>query len=90
MADVDSMQDKMTDAINTAIGSEGEFVTKFVALVEVIDGDGDTCLWAVTSKDINSWDILGMLQWGLQHEQAAKVLRVIGEAAQEAEDDDEF
>jgi hypothetical protein len=80
------MQQKMTDAINTAIGA-GEFVTKFLCLVEVIDSDGEAALWAVTSSEINSWDILGMLSWGIQHEQSGKLLRMLGQAMEEDEDE---
>jgi hypothetical protein len=86
---VDGMQQKMTDAICNAVAGDGDFVTKFVCLVEVIDTDGDSCLWAVASKNISSWETLGMLTWALQHEQAGKVIRVIGEAAMEGDDDDE-
>jgi hypothetical protein len=42
----------------------------------------------VTSSEINSWDILGMLSWGIQHEQSGKLLRMLGQAMEEDEEDE--
>jgi hypothetical protein len=68
-------------AIETAIADvmaqhDASMVTKWVALVEVIDGEGRS-LWTLTSDDVKAWDTVGLLQHGL-HLQLAQT--VSGEA----------
>lgn len=44
---------------------EGGFVTRWLAVVEVIDGDGDRGLWTTTSEDLTAWDTCGLLTHAL-------------------------
>jgi hypothetical protein len=83
----DDIQQKMNDAISSAVGSD-DFVVKYVALVEVIDGDGDKAIWSVASEDITSWDVLGLLHYGITRENSISTLRVFGEAMEEDEEDE--
>jgi len=59
------------DAIANAIGEhEHGMVTKWVALVESIDADGERGLWTMTSDGVKAWDTVGLLQHGLHLQQA--------------------
>jgi len=59
------------DAIQNAVGQhERGFVTKWVALVESVDPDGQRGLWTMTSEDVKAWDTVGLLQHGLHLQQA--------------------
>lgn len=61
-------------AIESAVGEhERGFVTKWVALVESVDPDGQRGLWTMTSDDVKAWDTVGLLQHGL-HLQMAQTL----------------
>ena len=65
----------MRDAMDTAIRAtvtehEHGVVTKWVALVESVDPDGERGLWTLTSDGIKSWETSGMLQFGLNLEAA--------------------
>lgn len=82
MPDTDTDQDdkkpvreRLIEAISSILQEEGEFTTKFVCLIESIGDDGACGLWALGSDSINSWDALGMLQWGIQHEQTEKIFQ---------------
>lgn len=79
------MQQRMTEAIAASM-IDGEFVNKFIVIAEVIDTDGDRALWASSNDGATSWDIMGLLQWGLTREMAASQVRVLGEMM---EDDDD-
>lgn len=68
------LQDALNDAIHQAVRDrEGEYVTKWIALVEAVDDDGTVGLWTMTSDNVMAWDTVGMLQHGL-HLQQAKTL----------------
>lgn len=41
----------------------GAVVTKFVVIAEVIDTDGEQCVWMETNHDANPWDTLGLLAY---------------------------
>jgi hypothetical protein len=60
------------EAIDVAVNQhEGGFVTKWVALVESVDPQGERGLWTMTSEGVKAWDTVGLLQHGLhlQHSQ---------------------
>lgn len=54
------VRDKMSDAIATALADQQELVTGWVAVVEVIDADGERCLRTLAGPDLKLWDGLGM------------------------------
>ncbi len=75
------LQSALGDAIGRAVGEhESGFVTKWVALVESVDPDGERGLWTLTSDDVKAWDTVGLLQHGL-HLQQAQTLRGDDEGA---------
>lgn len=49
----------------------GAMVTKFVVVAEVIDTDGDQCVWVSTHEDARPWDVLGLLGYATALENAA-------------------
>lgn len=49
---------------------ENGFVTKWIALVETVDGDGQRGLWTATSDDLKAWDTCGLLTHALHLQQA--------------------
>lgn len=72
-ADPAEVEARLADAIANVL--PGEFVTRWVALVETVDAeDGARGLWTLTSDDVMAWDTVGMLQHGL-HLQLAQALR---------------
>ena len=67
MADGAAIEADLGQAIaDTLAKHEGGFVTKWVALIETVDPDGERGLWAATSDDVKAWDTMGLLQYGLQ------------------------
>lgn len=41
----------------------GSMVTRFVAVVEVVSGDGERSLWVFNAPDAKPWDTLGLLTY---------------------------
>lgn len=60
----------------------GAMVTKFVLLVEVIDSEGNRCIIPATDKNSTTWDILGMLHYGILKEEGQTII-------EEMDDDDD-
>lgn len=65
----------MRDALHAAIAEvvrekEHGLVTKWIALVESIDEDGERGIWMCASDGIKRWESLGMLQHALTIDQA--------------------
>ncbi|MEV7267075.1 hypothetical protein AB0N38_26285 [Micromonospora aurantiaca] len=78
MADPDeagpAIERDLADAIATVLAKhEKSMVTKWVALVESMDADGERGLWTFTSDGVMAWDTVGLLQHGL-HIQHAQTL----------------
>ena len=67
------MEVAITDAISGAMGAEGQFVTKWVALVEVANPEGEREMWSFTSEGMKPWDSLGMMTHAIHMEQATTV-----------------
>jgi len=67
---------RVADAVGAAIGAAvgTDVVLKWVALVEVIDGDtNERGLWCLTPDGVTAWDTLGMLEYAKQLELAQTV-----------------
>ena len=60
----------VSDAITQAIHGDGDMVTKWVAVIEGFNPDGERYLWLMSDEDAMPWDRLGMLQFALGREQA--------------------
>jgi len=68
--------DRVVEAVGAAIGAAvgTDLVLKWVALVEVIDGDtNERGLWCLAPKEMTAWDTLGMLEYAKQLELAQTV-----------------
>lgn len=48
----------------------GGFVTRWVVVAEVIDGEGERALWVDADSDMKQWDTYGLLMWALEQERA--------------------
>ncbi len=70
-----ALEQAIGDAIDRAVGEhEKGLVTKWVALVESVNPDGERGLWTMTSADVKAWDTVGLLQHAL-HIQLSQTLR---------------
>ncbi len=68
--DGEAIEQEIGKAISDVLARhEGGFVTKWVALVETVDGDGKRGLWTATSDDVMAWDTVGLLTHGLHLQQ---------------------
>lgn len=73
-ADVNArMRAAMADAVQQAIADiyEGNLVTRWIVLAEVIEPEGERALVTTRQEDMRAWDSLGMLTFAVQLEQAA-------------------
>ena len=88
MADYEDMQSKVADAIANAF-SGGHFVTKWVAVVEVLQEDGERALWTLANDSCESWDISGLLHHAVGMEQAQLSLAAMSAMLRSVDDEDE-
>lgn len=62
------------DAINAAVSEhEHGMVTRWVAVLEIIDGEGERAILTLASEDLRQWDSIGMLDFALSNERAGIV-----------------
>lgn len=61
------------DRLSDVLAGHDEMITKWLAVVEVVDADGRRWLRTLTNDGATAWDNLGMLTFALQYEQAAAV-----------------
>lgn len=77
----DDLEAAIDKAINEAVGThERGFVTKWVALIETVDPEGERGLWTFTSEDVKAWDTVGLLQHGLHIQHGQTLMPYLGEA----------
>ena len=55
------MDDDDSGLTITVTDQRGGFITRWIAVAEVVDTDGDRMLCIETSEDLPNWDALGML-----------------------------
>ena len=68
------VEQELADAIADVLARhDRSLTTKFVALVEVIDGDGERGLWTFTHEGATAWDTKGMLLHALDMELAGTI-----------------
>ena len=77
----ESVANAVENALANALSDEGDMVTKWVLVAEVIGDEGQRGVWTLAPDDAAAWDTLGLLTWAVQLEQAA--------AVQQAMDDDD-
>jgi hypothetical protein len=66
----EQLQGAIDHAIADGLRGNSEMATKWLALVEVMDGEGERALYMATSEGMKSWESLGLLMFGVQHEQS--------------------
>jgi len=60
------IQDELDRVISGTVSKiEGSIVNKWIAIVEILDQDGDIALWTFVSDSTKAWDTMGMLEYGL-------------------------
>lgn len=73
--DGEAIQAEVGKAIADILSRDGrEFTTRWVAVVETVDEQGQRGLWPMTSDDLMAWDTCGLLTHAL-HLQQAQTLR---------------
>lgn len=78
------IQGKIHDAIADILSKEnGSMVTKYVALVEIMEEDGTRQLWTFTNPECRIWDVSGMLAYANDIQHAA----ILSRAMREREDE---
>lgn len=60
-------------AISAVLAEHGQMVNRWLAMVEVVDTEGDRGMWTFTADGMKRWDALGMLQYGLIAEQTRDI-----------------
>lgn len=63
------VRDSLAASISEAVKDEGDLVIKWVALIEVLDENGERCVWTIGNEGATSWDILGLLHHALSLQQ---------------------
>jgi hypothetical protein len=69
----DEINERMQRAVQEAASDlwPGDLVTRFIVIAEVLDGDtGDRVGVGAATPGAKTWDSAGLLQFGLQLEQA--------------------
>lgn len=69
----DALQHRIADALGDAV------LVKFVAVMEVVDTDGERALFAASSRDCKAWEALGMLTYAAEIERAEMLRDAIAE-----------
>ena len=69
MSDADTRQ-AVSDAITQAIHGDGDMVTKWVAIIEGFNADGERYIWRMSDDESTPWDRIGLLQFALIRAQA--------------------
>lgn len=69
----EDVQAAVGDALAEALRQSSEMVTRWVAVIEVVDEDGVRAAYAIAPPEAKPWDTLGLLTFGVQQEQAAAI-----------------
>lgn len=84
MKDPVQLSEDLNDKICDVLNGEGELVSKWVAVAEVIDADGHRWLRTFWPEGATPWDNIGMLSYALDDANAPTWL-----VEDDAEDDSE-
>lgn len=69
--DGDQLRTELGHAIAAVLGRhEQSMTTKWLALVETIDDEGQRGLWTFGSEGIRAWDSIGLLAYAYEVEKA--------------------
>jgi len=74
------MEEDLNDAISQVISrhEHNGLVTKWVALIESLDGNGNRGMWTATSDGLTAWDTVGMLEHAQTLHDAQTIGLVLG------------
>ncbi len=70
MDEPERVERQIGESISAALRASGEFVNRWVALIETVDEQGRRGIWTATSEGLTAWDSLGMLEFAKQREMA--------------------
>lgn len=71
----DEMRTAIGDAIETVVrDSEGGFVTRWFAAIEIVDHESTRVMWLLTPAGSMAWDGIGLAGFALAHE-LGKIVR---------------
>ena len=76
MTEADRLRAELDSAIADVLATHGtgtQMATRWVSVVEVIDGNGQRWLWSFPSPGLMRWDVLGLLDYAHQLQNAATV-----------------
>lgn len=74
-----AIEHDLADAIATVLARhETSMVTKWIALIETMNDEGERGMWTMTSDNVKAWDTTGMLQHGLHMQQAEITASYLG------------
>jgi hypothetical protein len=73
MSDLRSISESVGNALSEALAGESEMVTRWVALIEVMDANGERAAYSLAPVGSKSWDRLGLLTFAVHLEQASAV-----------------
>jgi hypothetical protein len=80
MAEYAEVREAVEGAISGALhATDGDMLTRWVLLAEVIEDSGSRAVWCITPEDMKAWDTLGLLTYAQQIEQAGAVVDGIDE-----------
>ena len=63
-----------TDLANRIDAFDGSMLVKYCTLAEIMGSDGERALVSLASKDMKTWESLGMIEYMRQMEQAGAVI----------------
>jgi hypothetical protein len=80
----------LTEKIEAALSEglhefDGLMLTKYVTVFEFMDQDGDRGCLTISTADLMRWDVLGMLHFSIQNDNAHALYEVV---QRHSEDDD--
>lgn len=78
-AEGEAIEQDMAHAIADVMAKHDAMVVKWVALIEVMEPDGQRSLWTTTSEGVMAWDTVGLLQHGLHIQHAQTLTAGTGE-----------
>jgi hypothetical protein len=55
----------MSDGIAEAVGHDGDIPTRWVAVVESLDAEGNRCVWRMASEGLASWEAASLHDYAL-------------------------
>lgn len=72
-----AMQEAINDALSRVVQEvEGGFAMKWVVILETAAPDGTVGAWTLAAKGVKGYEVLGMLEYARQTEQARRLFNL--------------